>query len=116
MANGDITYDNAGGNLVPSAFASGTFIGVAAATNILCGFKPNKIVLYNLTDASKFIWVKGMDAATFMQQLTAGTTTVVTSGGPVVFDGDDDECQGFTIPNTAVFNTAADDIVWEASR
>lgn len=116
MANGDITYDNPGGNLVPSAFASGTFTGVAAATNIQCGFKPNKIVLYNLTDASKFTWVKGMDAGTFTQQLAAGTTTVVTSGGPVVFDGNADEAEGFTIPNTAVFNTAADDVVWEASR
>ena len=114
MANGDITYSNPGGDSNVQAFASGKFVGVAAATNIICGFQPNKIILYNHTDASKFTWVKGMTAGHFFQVVTAGTQTVVTSGGPTVYSGSSGE--GFTIPNTAVFNTAADDITWEAWR
>lgn len=116
MANGDIAYTNRESVGANKGFASGAFVGSGAAANIECGFQPSKIVLYNLTDASVFTWTKGMTAAHFIQQLTAGTTTVVTSGGPVVFAGDDDESMGFTIPATAVFNTAADSIVWEAWR
>lgn len=122
---GTITYTNPGGMSFTPGFASGTIAADGNATNVICGFIPRKIVIYNTTDASIFIWTKGMAAGYFYQQLTAGTTTYVTSGGPTVYGDTSDDVwgasesatgQGWTLPATAVMNTNNDALVWEAWR
>lgn len=113
---GTITYTNRNAVGANKAFVSGSITCDGAATNVEVGFQPSKIVLTNLTDDSMFYWVAGMDAGTFMQQVTGGTFSEVATGGPVVFAGDSDEGEGFTLPATAVFNTADDVVVFEAWR
>ncbi len=110
MANGDITNTNLELIGANKGFASGTFVGDGNATNIPLGFKPSKIVIYNLTDAEYWIWVAGITEGT----MVTGSDASELTSGVTLFDGDDDESMGFTIPATAVLNTAADVIVWEA--
>ena len=127
---GTIVYTNPGGEDCHKAFASGTITSDGAATNVIVGFVPSKIVIFNTTDASLFIWTKGMAAGKFYQQLTAGTTTYEASGGPTVYGDTTDDTwatgakpvfestsgTGWTLPATAAMNTTSDVLVWEAWR
>jgi hypothetical protein len=113
MANGDITYTNPGGQSINKALSSGLYIGSGAELNIIVGFQPSKIVLHNDTDDTEFVWFAGMAAGTMFQYTSAGAKTMIT-GGPTVYAGADGE--GFTVPTTAVLNTAADLVYWEAYR
>jgi hypothetical protein len=116
MANGDYTVNTAS---LSNDYAFGTYTGeTSVANNILCGFQPRKIVLYNVTDHSMLIWVHGMDAGSYRLIVAAGTQTDPATGGPVVYEGSADTyTEGFTIPAAlATFNTNADEIVWEAWR
>ena len=117
MATELVTYSNLGPVGANKAFASGLLTSDGTAVNINVGFQPSKIVLVNYTGTNPNIiyWVEGMAAGTY--HLLTGSSGVVTkgsSGGPVVFAGDNDESEGFTIP--AGLLTDADTWLWEAWR
>ena len=124
MAGQAITYDNAGGGAnLYGAFASGTLTAddtTPVAVNVIVGFQPRMIVLFNETTALKIEWWVGMTAADYINTVTAGTQTYVTSGGPVVYAGTaesgtgDGESEGFTIP--AALQAASNLIHWAAYR
>lgn len=128
MAGAAITYDNqAGAANLYGAFASGTYTAddtTPVAVNILCGFEPSKIVLFNETTAERTEWAKGMTAADYIKTVTAGTQTYETSGGPVVYAGAADTSAvdshdggtpaGFTIP--AALQAASNLLHWQAYR
>ena len=123
MAGQAITYDNAGGGAnLYGAFASGTLTAddtTPVAVNVICGFQPKSIVLFNETTALKIEWWVGMTAADYVNTVTAGTQTYVTSGGPVVYAGTGvggagGVSEGFTIP--AALQAASDLIHWVAYR
>ncbi len=121
MANGDIIYSNPGGNLIPSVFASGKYTGLQTANiDILCGFTPSKIEIWNETDGYGFEWFTGLTQGDMLQ--TVGSTGVKTletvTGAPVPLTAALDAAgQGFRIPSgTTVINTTADDCYWIAYR
>jgi len=127
MANGEITYTNPGGESSNKAFASGSYTGSGAAINILVGFVPSKIVIHNDTDNTEFVWFAGIAEGSMFQYTSAGAKTLIT-GGPTLYGDTADDVwngsggdsnangHGFTVPATAVLNTAADDCYWEAYR
>ena len=115
MATEAVTYSNLEMVECNKAFASGLLTSDGTIAYISLGFTPAKIVLreYQDTNVNMIEWIKGMDSGTYW--LTTGSTGVVTkgaSGGPVVWDGDDDESCGFYIP--AALLTDADTWLWEA--
>jgi len=122
MAAGDVTYTNPAANLAIGSFASGSLTCDAdTAINVLCGFQPARIKLFykdsGATTVDKVIdWFAGITAANYFNTLmSTGVITLVTSGGPIVFAGDDDETEGFTIP-AALMDNDADTIYWIAYR
>lgn len=65
-----------------SKIISGAFIGTGAAINVrTVGFRPKKVEILNVGGVAKAEWVKGMADASAMKQVTAGTISVITSGG-----------------------------------
>lgn len=118
MANGDVTYSHKGGMQSYSAHACGKYTGSGAAIHVLCGFQPTRIVIHNDTDDTEYLWFKGMTAGYVFQYTSAGSKTLESGmSGPVVFAGDDDEGEGFTVDaDSTEMNTAADDCYWEAWR
>ena len=128
MANGDVTYSNPGSGDGNNAYASGKYTGIgsSAAINVICGFQPSRIAIYNDTDDCWFVWFKGIAAGSMLQSINDGTQSLVT-GGPVVFAGKIGSfdgtnpvapaAEGFTIPAaSSALNTAGDDCYWEAWR
>lgn len=128
MANGDITYSRKGAETMATAFASGKYVGAAALNiDILVGFTPSKIEIWNETDGNGFIWTVGITQGDMMQ--TVGATGVQTletiTGAPVPItqamtdaDGVQVAGEGFRVPlgTTTVLNTDADDCYWVAWR
>lgn len=107
-------------------YAYGTRSGVRTAANftINLGFRPNKIVVANLTTRSKAEYyvdpvrvtgtdTKGLDAGTNAKGLltvAAGTMTYAATGIALTADG-----MGFTVTvTTASLETNDCDTVWEA--
>lgn len=130
MANGDITYTQNNCSLDVSAFACGTYVGSGAAINIILGFVPSMIQIFNDTDDTEFLWFRGVAAGSMFQRVAAGDRTLVT-GGPTLYGDTSDDGnppqdayeshsetgQGFTIPAAATaLNTAADACYWVAWR
>jgi hypothetical protein len=127
MANGDITYSRVGGESVVSAFAAGSYIGLATEDiDVICGFFPAKIVLKNVTSketcewvvgqASTYVWLTIADGTrTFVQLGASGVESpvVMTTAQALVADG-----EGFKVPlgTTTAFNTTAEVVHWEAYR
>ncbi len=122
MANGDITYSNPGGHSGNKAFASGKYTGEAASNiDILCGFTPAKIHVWNETDGYGFTWFEGMTQGTMIQvKGDDGVTTLETvTGAPVpLTPALSTAGAGFRVPlgSDTVLNTDADDCYWEAWR
>jgi hypothetical protein len=123
MANGDITYPNKGGADAVKAFASGKYTGLATANiDILCGFVPSKIKIWNETDGYGFEWFTGIAQGSMLQ--TVGSTGVKTleaiTGAPTPLAASASNVTGigFRVPlgTTTVINTTADDCYWEAWR
>ena len=122
MANGEITYSNPGGEMNSKALASGKYTGLATANiDIICGFTPSKIEIWNETDGYGFEWFTGITQGSMLQ--TVGSTGVKTletiTGAPVPLTKALSEAgQGFRVPlgTTTVINTTADDCYWAAWR
>ena len=125
MANGDITISQNTVALDAPAFATGTYVGSAAAINIVLGFVPSMIQIFNDTDDTEFLWFRGVAAGSMFQRVAAGDRTLVT-GGPTLYGDTSDDTygdsntatgQGFTIPAAAsALNTAADACYFVAWR
>ena len=128
MANGDITYSKKGAETGATAFASGKYVGAAALNlDILCGFTPSQIEIWNETDGLGFIWYVGIAQGSMMQTVGAdGVQTLEAITGaptpitPDLLDADGLQVagQGFRVPlgTTTVINTDADDCYWKAWR
>ena len=122
MANGDITYTTPGGQSGNKAFASGKYTGLATENiDILCGFTPSKIHIWNETDGYGFEWFTGITQGSMLQ--TVGSTGVKTlesiTGAPVpLTNALSTAGAGFRVPlgTTTALNTTADDCYWEAWR
>ena len=122
MANGDITYSRKGAETMITAFASGRYTGLATANiDMLIGFTPSRIEIWNETDGFGFIWTVGMTQGVMMQ--TVGSTGVQTmetiTGAPTPLTAALSVLgEGFRVPlgTTTVINTTGDDCYWIAWR
>lgn len=128
MATEAITYSNPGGESSHKAFASGLLTSDGTAADIICGFVPSRIVLYDYTGTNPdvYIWVKGLAVSNCFK--ITGSTGVITKGVTAVAllgDTQDDTWDGtggdsyasghgFQIP--AALLTDADTWAWEAYR
>jgi hypothetical protein len=89
--------------------ASGAHTGNGTLCKVTLGFKPQFVVLINVTDVTRFEKVDGMAAnATLKIVAPAGTGTTIDTTGAVTLTED-----GFTI--SAAVNAAAKDFVWFAA-
>ena len=82
-------------------FACGTFEGTGAALNVICGFKPRYVKLYNF-DAGNPItmeWWEGMPVTGGGLLNNNSTYSRVTTTGILVYAGTDAQGsgQGFTV-------------------
>jgi hypothetical protein len=94
-------------------FASGTVAGTGAAINLVLGFKPKYVRLFNTTTAAQVEWMDGMAQAAGIKTVTAGTQTYITSGG--VSDYNSTQFgRGITIGADAALNVNTNPIIWMA--
>jgi hypothetical protein len=86
----------------------GSYTGTGAAINIELGFIPDYVLIENATDGdANWKWFGGMADASALQQVAAGTKTLITSNGvtPLAGDRTTPRRPGFTI-GTALSESA----------
>ena len=98
FAVGKITFD-------------GTTIVAADFVRVVCGFKPKKIQVYNVTSRIDVQWWEGMAANTAIKSAAAGTVTIETTNGGIT-----QEEGGFLISQNATLAVilASQVLQWEA--
>lgn len=83
---------------------TGTVTGTGAALNISIGFIPDHVLVVNGSGAETLEWFSSMAAASAFKTVTAGTRSVISSGGITAFSGSATAGQGFTIGADADVN------------
>lgn len=117
MANGDVTYATDKGGF-PARIASGSIeCDISETINVSIGFQPNVIIMA-LNDAGGtahnfFMWFKGMTSGTFFEILDAGANEHAAIA-TVVFAGDSDESEGFTLGANPTGAADGDILYWLA--
>ncbi len=94
--------------------ASGSVAGTGAAINIVVGFIPTYVEVFNIASASKLVWMDGMPAAAGIKTVTAGTQTYVTSAGISPYNSTVSG-NGFTIGALANVNVSTEVMYWRAN-
>lgn len=82
--------------------------GTAAAIVIECGFKPREVRVINTESRDMMEWFEGMDDASAIKTVAAGTRTKITSNGITVSDS------GFTIGLDTDVNVSDEQLSWVA--
>jgi len=80
--------------------------GTAAAVTVTLGFAPRVVRFHNLTDRISDEWLEGMDSASSLHSVAAGTRTLETTNGIAV--------SGNTFTVTATTMVASKTFYWEA--
>ena len=80
----------------------------AAAITITCGFKPRYVGVFNVTSGDQYQWFEGMTAAHALKQVTAGTSSIITSLGVTVSE------TGFVIGLDTDVNVINEQLSWIA--
>ena len=83
-----------------------TSSATAAATTFTLGFAPRIVRFHNLTDRISDEWFEGMDSASSLHTVAAGTRTLETTNGIAV--------SGNTFTLTATTMVASKTFAWEA--
>ena len=97
---------------VSAAEAAGT-----SAAVIEVGFVPNRIVIINRTQLTKYEWNENLTSGHFYKRVAAGDLTKPTAGGPTLIDGSDktnnvDVSFGFSIPGAlATYTDTENDVL-----
>jgi len=89
----------------------GSITGTGAAIAVNVGFKPETVILINVTDTGMMIWTKQQtDAYSYRTKGSDGIETYETSGGitPTAL--------GFTLGTDSEMNGSSDTIHWVAFR
>jgi hypothetical protein len=75
----------------------GSFVGTGAAVTVDLGFVPDYVLVENATDGdANWKWFSGMAAASALQQVAAGTKTLITSNGISADEGTLSSPKGIT--------------------
>lgn len=78
-------------------------------------FKPRRLTIRNKTNGAMMEYNESLPVGSWWKTVAAGTRTFVTSGGPLLLDGDSSNPPGFRIPATADINdTTTEELYWEA--
>lgn len=85
---------------------TGGHTGDGTLLTVRLGFRPMHIVMINTTDAVRFEKIDGMAANATFETVTAGTSTIDTTGAITLTD------DGFTV--SAAVNISAKNFVWFA--
>lgn len=90
---------------------TGQLIGTGSALNVrTVTFRPSKVELYNEDGVAKAVWTNTMADAAMMKQVTAGTISVVTSGGITPLS------DGFTLGADTDMNVSGEKVHWVATE
>ena len=94
----------------------GTVTGTGAAINVSLGFYPDKVELYNVTDAKKgsLVWLSTMANASGFKNLNDAYQAQITTNGISPYAGSNTAAVGFTIGADTDLNGASDVIHWIA--
>lgn len=85
---------------------TGTVVGTGANLNVVIGFVPRRVILFNITSRDGLEWQDSMTAGHALKTVAAGTRTAITTGGISPYTGTAGaEGAGFTIGTDAA-NTA----------
>lgn len=87
--------------------ASGSFTSDNTATTVTIGYTPRHVRVVNTSDATIYEWFDSMPANSTIKTVTAGTTTIDTTGAIVP------TTNGFTLTAAAV--GTAKNIAWHAA-
>jgi hypothetical protein len=89
----------------------GSFVGTGAQLDVLiCGFRPRKVRLLNITGLCIGEWQESMADASVVKQVTDGTMTVPTTNGITPL------ANGFRLGADADLNVAAEVVHFEATE
>ena len=80
----------------------------AAAITITCGFQPRYVGVFNVTSGDQYQWFEGMAAASALKQVTAGTSSIITTLGVTV------SSKGFIIGLDTDVNVINEQLSWIA--
>jgi len=97
-----------------SYFANGTFAALGAAKTFSFGWKPKKVVVYDVTNNLTFIYTSTMADASAVKTIADGTQSLVAADMITPFAGSASATAGFTIGATLAANGAT--LHWEATR
>jgi transcription elongation factor len=93
----------------PFESASGTFTGNGTSQEIICGFRPSKIELFNVTDGDSYAhWHQGMANGTACA--IAAAAAAVTTGGITP------TARGFSVGSDVAVNENAKVFAWFATK
>lgn len=92
-----------------SRVMTGSLIGTGSAIDVrTVGFRPQRVVILNVTAPARGEWHDTMADASALKQITAGTASFVTTNGITPLS------DGFTLGSDADLNTAAEVVHWVA--
>ena len=83
--------------------------GTAAAFNITVGFQARYVKVVNVTSRDMMEWFEGMDDASAVKTVAAGTRTLITTLGITV------SANGFTVGLDTDVNVTSEQISWMAT-
>ncbi len=88
---------------------SETVAATPVAITVTTGWKPKKVIAFNINDLKKFEHIDGMTAGSSIDTATDGTISINAAGSITLTSS------GFTM-GTDIADTASDVIRWEAYR
>jgi hypothetical protein len=93
-----------------SRVATGRYLdtGTVAAYTVTVGFTPKYVGVFNVTSGDQMQWFEGMTSGHALKQVTAGTSSILTSNGISVSGNT------FTIGLDTDVNVTSEQISWIA--
>jgi hypothetical protein len=76
----------------------GKFTGTGAAVNVSCGFKPDVVLIMNITDGTNiFFFIDDVAGATGSVDIDAAAGPLTDAGGITAYAGDSSNAPGFSV-------------------
>jgi hypothetical protein len=94
----------------------GSVVGTGAAINVSIGFKPRKVVLFQLDTPAKIEWTEDMGAGKGVKTTGTPAFTALSSNGITLLSGTTTYSDGFTIGADTDINVDTETIYYVAFR
>ena len=100
---------------VGPSLSTGSIAGTGSNIDLrIVGFKPRRVVVYNVTSGDMLTWLDTMGDGKGRKQLAAGTASFLATLGITPLAQDTAGNAGFRIGTDADINVAAEILHWEA--